>query len=173
MKNKSICDMFVFRNVKNGVILDTNEALNDETTKIRKNNGQFAPGNKEGGRKEGSKNNATLVLEKLLDGNSERIFSKVIEMAVEGDPGAMKICAERLVPPKKERRVPYNIGEFKDINKAPELMVAATNALLQAEITESQAHALCSLLEQCRKSHEMRDVTQRLDQLCEHLGFKV
>jgi len=136
-------------------------------------NGQFGAGNKTGGRREGSKNNATIVLENMLDGQAERIFEKVIEMALEGDAGAIKICAERLIAPKKERRAPYNIGSFKNIETAPELMLEATNALLMGEISESQMSSLCAALEQCRKSYELRDVKGKLDQLCEHLGYKV
>jgi hypothetical protein len=144
-----------------------------EVSTHRKPNGQFDKGNKSGGRTLGSKNKATLMVEAMLHDATESLMSKVLEMAQKGDASAMKLCIDRLVPVSKDRYMPYNIAALDDINKAPELMLEATNALLRGDIGETQMNSLCNALEQCRKSYEQRDITARLDTLSEKLGFKV
>ena len=51
--------------------------------------GRFRPGNP--GRPKGARNKATLTIEALLDGESEAITRKAIEMALGGDTTAMRL----------------------------------------------------------------------------------
>src|ERR1035438_3799226 len=63
----------------------------------------FAPGNRSGkGRPTGSRNKVTLACEDLLEGEAGAITHKVIEMAKEGDHVAMKLCMERIYPPRRQ-----------------------------------------------------------------------
>src|SRR5690348_6513429 len=64
--------------------------------------GRFQPGNKHGkGRPSGSRNKASLAVDKLLDGEAEAITRKAIELALEGDGPALRLCLERVAPPRK------------------------------------------------------------------------
>ena len=55
----------------------------------------------------GSRHKVTLAVEKLLDGEGEELTRKAIELALEGDLTALKLCLERICPPRKSR--PINI----------------------------------------------------------------
>ena len=50
------------------------------------------------GRPVGSRNAATELAQALLDGEADALIRKCVEMALDGDRTAMKLCLERLVP---------------------------------------------------------------------------
>src|SRR5687767_6786868 len=86
----------------------------------------FERGNR--GRPKGSRNMTTLAIEKLLDGEARAITRKAIEMALSGDGPALRLCLERLAPPRKDRPVPFALP---DLLTAADAKFAAA-ALLQA-----------------------------------------
>ena len=66
--------------------------------------GKFARGNRLGrGRPQGSRNKATLAIEALLDGESDKLTRKAVDLAMKGDTTALRLCLERLCPPRKDR----------------------------------------------------------------------
>src|SRR5258705_118225 len=54
------------------------------------------------GRPKGSRNAATLACEALLDGQAEALTQKAIQMALDGDPVALRLC-----PPRRDRPVSF------------------------------------------------------------------
>src|SRR5258705_12368991 len=80
------------------------------------------------GRTKGSRNAATLALESLLDGEAEALTRKAVELALAGDIAALRLCLDRILPPRKDR--PVSI-EMPTINNAIDAR-AASAALLAA-----------------------------------------
>lgn len=64
------------------------------------------------GRPIGARHKATVAAEALLDGEAERLTRKVLEMALAGDIVAMRLCLERILPPRRERPVRFKLPEF-------------------------------------------------------------
>ncbi|WP_346658170.1 DUF5681 domain-containing protein [Bradyrhizobium sp. 138] len=54
------------------------------------------------GRPRGSRNRTTLAVEALLEGEAEALTRKAIELATGGDIQALRICLDRLCPPRRE-----------------------------------------------------------------------
>ena len=81
------------------------------------------------GRPKGARNYATVLAEGLLDGEVEAITRKVIDKALEGDSRALRLCLERLLSPRRERPVafqlPAKIETLADV-------VAASSSVLGA-----------------------------------------
>ena len=50
------------------------------------------------GKPKGARHRATLAAEALLDGEAEALTRKVIELALEGNIFALKICLDRILP---------------------------------------------------------------------------
>ena len=74
--------------------------------------GRFKPGNPGGpGRREGSRNKATLLLDALADGEAETILSKQIEKAKEGDQRAAEFILGRAWPARRGH--PVSIGRVR------------------------------------------------------------
>jgi hypothetical protein len=60
-------------------------------------------------RRPGSRNKATLAAAALLAGESEALTRKAVELALAGDPTAIRLCIERLLPPCRERTVKFTL----------------------------------------------------------------
>lgn len=60
-----------------------------------------------GGRPKGGLNKATLTSQALLDGEAEALTRKVVELAKSGNPVALRLCLERLLPPRKDRPITF------------------------------------------------------------------
>ena len=58
-----------------------------------------------GGRRRGSRNRTTLAAAVLLEGQSEALTRKAVELALAGDPVALRLCIERILPVCRERAV--------------------------------------------------------------------
>jgi hypothetical protein len=65
----------------------------------------FAPGNP--GKPKGPRHKTTLAAETLLEGQAKGLTQKAIAMALAGDTAALRLCLERLVPPRRERHVTF------------------------------------------------------------------
>ena len=61
------------------------------------------------GRPRGSRNKATILLRDLLDGDSEAIARKAIELAKQADIAAIRVCLERLVPPRRSEPIVFEL----------------------------------------------------------------
>ncbi len=127
------------------------------------------PGNEHGKRRlSGSRNKATIrnkaiiKLQSLLECEAEAITRKAVEMALQGDRVALRICMERLIPLVKDRRVNLDLPEAKTAEDVNEAVSAVLGALARQEITPSEAQAVVSMLEVQRKAIETVDLEARV-----------
>lgn len=114
------------------------------------------------GRPPGSRSRATRALEAIFDGEGEAITRKAIELALEGDPAVLRMCLDRLVPPRRDRPVTFELPEIK----AASDLTQATNALLQAvaagDLTPSEAADIGKAVDAHVRAIEAVDLHQRL-----------
>jgi hypothetical protein len=61
------------------------------------------------GRRAGSLNKTTEAAAALLAGESEALTRKAVELALGGDPSAMRLCLERILPACRERSVKFGL----------------------------------------------------------------
>ena len=94
------------------------------------------------GRPKGSLNSATLACQELLDGEAANLTRKAIDMALEGNILALKICLERIVPQKKERHISMILPTIKTDGDLPLFIGALIEAVTRGEITISEAQSL-------------------------------
>jgi hypothetical protein len=67
------------------------------------------------GRRTGSRNKATLAAA-LLAGESEALTRKAIELALAGDPTAIRLCIEWLLQPCRERTVKFTLPPIDSVS---------------------------------------------------------
>ncbi|TXM94809.1 hypothetical protein FV223_03160 [Methylobacterium sp. WL116] len=124
------------------------------------------------GRPRGARNRSTLALQAILDGESEALTRRAIEMALGGDTVALRMCMDRLMPVRKDRPITFTLPE---IETAADL-TKATKALMQGvadgEITPSEAAELSKLVDAHVKAIEAVDFAGRLAALEEAAGNK-
>jgi hypothetical protein len=105
----------------------------------------FAPGN--AGRPRGSRNRTTLAAEDLLDSEAEKLTRKAIDLALAGDVLALRLCLERLLPPRRERRVALDLSVLRSGADVPAGISLIVAALAAGKISLPEADASIKLLE--------------------------
>ena len=132
----------------------------------RKSDGTFAPGNSVGqGRPQGSRNKTTRAVEALLDGQAEALTNKAVEMALSGDGQALRLCLERLCPPRKSRPIEITLPDTKDASGVDNAMAVVVQAVASGEITPDEGTTLSAMLEARRKAIETLEFEKRLSRL--------
>jgi hypothetical protein len=117
------------------------------------------------GRPAGSRNKSTMAAEALLDGEAEAITRKAIERAIEGDPTALRLCLERIIPARKDRPVRFELAPIKSITDAVAASAALVTAVAAGDLTPSEAADIGKLVDSYLRSIEATEFEQRLARL--------
>lgn len=129
---------------------------NAETTRGR----PFEPGNP--GRPKGARHRVTLAVEALLEGEAEALTRKAVDVALAGDVTALKLCLERIAPPRRDRAVEFAAPEIKTPADVPAALAAVFAAVAAGEVTPAEGLALAGIVEKARASLELADIDRRL-----------
>ena len=121
---------------------------------------QFKPGN--AGRPKGARNKTTLAIEALLESDAETITRKAIELAKSGDLTAIRLCMDRLCPPRKDRYVEFELPEIGTAADTASASAAIVRAVAASELTPSEAVELAKVLEGYTRCLEASDFERRL-----------
>jgi Family of unknown function (DUF5681) len=114
------------------------------------------------GRPLGARNRATIAMEALLDGEAEAITRKAVEKAKEGDTTALRLCLERILPPRKDRPIALLMPKLSTVADAATLMAAITSAVAIGDVTTSEAAELAKLIDTYVRAVEATDLDKRL-----------
>lgn len=131
----------------------------------RKTDGKFAPGNKLGGSKAGSRHGVTKAIEALLEGQHEALTQKAVEKALEGDMVALRLCLDRLAPPRKDSPVSIALPAVRNAADAVEASAAVLAAVAAGEITPDEAGRIMTLLTAHRSIIEVGELENRIKAL--------
>ena len=121
------------------------------------------------GRPKGARNRATLLAQDLLDGESEELVRACIKRAKKGDPVALRLCIERLVPIRRSSTA--EVDNLPRIAQAGDVASAASaiiEAAARGELTMQEAREWMALLDKQRSAIETQDLAVRLELLEEH-----
>lgn len=117
------------------------------------------------GKPKGSRHKATLAVEALLEGEAETLTRKAIEKAKEGDMTALRLCLDRIAPPRKDRTVAFTLPDLAtpaDILKASGAILGGVGA---GELTPSEGAELSKLLDGYRSALTTVDLEARIAKL--------
>jgi hypothetical protein len=89
----------------------------------------------------------TLAIDALLDGEAEKLTRKAIELGLNGDLTALRICMDRIVPPRKDRPIGFSLPVLKEPADAAAALAAVVAAAAGGELTPSEASELTRLVE--------------------------
>jgi hypothetical protein len=133
-----------------------NASKNANTTRGR----PFASGNP--GRPKGARNRTTIAVEALLDGEAERLTRKAVELALAGDGTALRLCIDRIAPPRKGRTVAIKLPKVKTSADVIAALAAIVAAVGRGDITPDEALQLSAVVEIQRRAIETVDHETRL-----------
>lgn len=99
----------------------------------RSTDGTFTTGN--AGRPKGSRNRTTVAVLGLLEGQAEALTQRAVELALGGDTVALRLCIERLAPPRKDSPVQFPLPRMVTAHDAAQAAAAVLQAVSEGELT--------------------------------------
>ncbi len=132
------------------------------TTTTRAIRGRPFP-NGNGGRRFGSKNKSTLILEALLDGEQEELVRTGIELAKAGNVPILKFFLDRMFA--RERKVPIDLPKMETADDAVEALGAIMSAVSERKITPGEAAQLATLVNSYAHAIDLAELVKRIERL--------
>jgi hypothetical protein len=128
---------------------------------------RFKPGQSgnPAGKPKGTRNATTLALETLLDGQATALTQKAIDLALTGDMAALRLCLDRILPPRKDRPVTFTLPPINSAKDAAATVSAVLAAVATGEITPADAGEISRLIEAYVKAFETAELAERLERL--------
>src|ERR1700737_5497363 len=91
------------------------------------------------GRRVACRNKTTLAAATLLAGEAEALTRKAVELALGGDPTAMRLCIERILPQCRERTVKFVLPPIESAARIAPAMKGAPPPLPGGMLTPGEA----------------------------------
>jgi hypothetical protein len=85
-------------------------------------------------------------MESLLEGEAEQLTRKAIELALDGDITALRLCLERILPPRKDRAIHLNLPPIENVQQVSLAMAGVFSAIAEGKITPLEGDVLSSIL---------------------------
>jgi hypothetical protein len=136
-----------------------------DKTETEQRGRQFEPG-KSGnpsGRPRGSRNKTTLAVEALFNGEAETLTRKAIELAKGGDMAALRLCLDRILPPRKDRPLTFEFPAITNAAEAASTMSAILGAVASGEITPTEESEIGKLVDSYVRAVEATELAARIE----------
>src|SRR3954470_16848279 len=91
------------------------------------------------GKPKGARHRTTMAVDALLEGEAETITRKAVELAKAGDTVALRLCMDRLAPPRRDRPVPFTLPKLDTVADAKAASAAILEAVAEGELTPNEA----------------------------------
>lgn len=124
--------------------------------------GTFAPGNSLGGSKKGSRHRVTRAVEELLEGQHEALTQKAIDKALDGDGVALRLCLDRIAPPRKDAPVSFELPSIRTAADTVSASSALLDAVAAGDVTPDEAGRVMALLTAHKALVETGDLEARI-----------
>lgn len=129
----------------------------------RNSDGTFGPGNP--GKPKGTRHKATRALLAMLDGEAEALTRQAVTMALRGDTTALRLCLERIAPPRKDAPVQFNIPPMQSAADAATAAGAVLDAVAGGDLTPTEGTHIMALVECYRRTLETSELEARVTAL--------
>jgi hypothetical protein len=113
------------------------------------------------GRPAGSRNSATLACEALLEGQAEALTQKAVALALAGDTVALKLCVDRIYPPRKDRPVNFQLRHINCARDAADAVYDVMSAVASGQLTPAEAAEISKVVGVCVKAFEAAEYANR------------
>lgn len=117
------------------------------------------------GRPKGARHKYLVAMEGLLEGQAQGLTQKAVELALDGDTVALRLCLERLLPARKERPLSLSLPKIKGAADLPAALARVLKAVAGGEITPGEGQSLAAMIEAFRKGIELAEIEARLTAL--------
>ncbi len=129
--------------------------------------GRWQPGQSgnPAGRPKGARHKVTQAVEALLEGQAEALTQRAIEKALEGDGAALRLCLERLAPPRKDAAVFFDLPEIQSAADTVRASSSLLEAVAAGNVTPDEAGRIMGLLTAHKALVEVCELERRIEAL--------
>lgn len=85
-----------------------------------------------------------------------------MEIALEGDTTALRLCLERIAPAKKDAPVTFNLPPMQSAADAAKAAGAVLDAVALGELTPTEGAHVMALIETYRRTLETTELEERM-----------
>jgi hypothetical protein len=130
----------------------------------RNHAGRWRPGvsGNKAGKPKGARHKATIAAEELLEGEAEALSRKAVELALEGDVAALRLCFDRVLPVRKDRPVIFELPKMNESRDAVRASAAIVEAVASGHLTPSEASELSKVVDGYARSLQTVEFEDRL-----------
>ncbi len=129
----------------------------------RDERGRWAAGNP--GRPKGARHRATEAALALLEGEAEALTRRAIVAALSGDGAALRLCLERIIPPRKDLPVTFHLPPMQSAQDVAQAATAVLSAVADGDLTPGEGTAVIALVQSAGKALEMTALEYRIARL--------
>ena len=133
---------------------------NNGQTTGRDASGRFTQGNP--GRPPGARHKATQAALALLDGEAEALTRQAVTMALGGDATALRLCLERIAPPRKDGPVAFDLPRMETARDAAKAVAEVLEAVASGDLTPTEGAHVMKLVETYRRTLETTELEARV-----------
>jgi len=126
----------------------------------RNTDGTFGPGNS--GKPKGTRHKATQAALALLDGEAEALTRQAVTLALGGDTTALRLCLERIAPPRRDAPVTFDLPPMETARDAAKAAGAVLGAVADGDLTPTEGAHIMALVETYRRTLETTELEARL-----------
>lgn len=120
----------------------------------------FEPGNP--GKPRGARSRVTRAMEELLEGQHVALTQVAIEKALEGDTVALRLCLDRLAPPRKDAPISIEMPPVSSAADAVTASAAVLAAVAAGDCTPDEGGRVMALLTAHKAIVEAGDLERRI-----------
>lgn len=104
-------------------------------------------------------------MEALLEGEAEALTRKAVQMALNGDGPALRLCLDRIAPARKDLPVSFALPPIKTAADTVAASASLLGAVAAGDVTPDEAGRVMALLTSHRALVETGDLERRIEQL--------
>ena len=101
----------------------------------------------------------------MLEGQHEQLTKAAIDKALTGDTIALRLCLDRIAPPRKDAPITMELPPVRSAADAVEASIAVLSAVAGGDITPDEAGRVMALLTAHKAIVEAGDLEARIKAL--------
>jgi hypothetical protein len=117
------------------------------------------------GKRPGTRNRATIIAEELLDCETRPLLRQAIDDANGGDGVMTRFCIGRIIPPRRERPIRFDLPPIRSAADLSAAMAAITGAVAQGELTTGEAWELSQIIDTFIRAIDASEFASQLARL--------